>query len=185
VKRVLIVALVLSVAAAGVLAVLWQRADRSRVDTVEWTRFVMDSLGTSVRLPAPADGTAPDSVYWQWVATTAQLQSRQWQRAVRHWALSHSVLLDEFELAQLRQEGLTDPVGQLRDSLKAHPELIPDPPVLGGTMVFVPGEHIVLLERPYVFAQYSDGHVGGYMLLEYAVDPPGTIAWKRLWSVSD
>ncbi|HET9251854.1 MAG TPA: hypothetical protein VFP58_07040 [Candidatus Eisenbacteria bacterium] len=183
-KRFLFGTLILTLAAAGVLAVRWQTAERRRAETVEWTRFVMDSLGTSVRFPAPPEGTAPDSVYWQWVATTAQLQSRQWQRSVRHWALSHSVLLDEVELAQLRAEGLTDPVLQLRDSLKAHPELIPDPAVLGGTMIFVPGEHIVLLHRPYVFAQFSDGHAGGYMLLEYAVDSTGTITWKRLWSES-
>lgn len=184
-KRLLLGLLLLSLGAAGAMAMLWQRAEERRDESVEWTRFVMDSLGTSVRLPAPPEGAAADSVYWMWVATTAQLQSRQWQRAVRRSALSHSVLLDEVELAQLRSEGLTDPVGLLRDSLKGHPELIPDPPVLGGTMVFVPGEHIVLLERPYVFAQYSDGHVGGYMLLEYAVDSTRAITWKRLWSVSE
>ena len=184
-KRFLFGLLLISVAVAGGLGLLWKRAERREAATVEWTRFVMDSLGTSVRFPAPPEGTPRDSVYWQWVATSAQLQARRWQGAVRHWALAHSVLLDEVELAQLRSEGLTDPVRQLRDSLKAHPELIPDPATLGGTMIFVPGEHIVLLERPYVFAQYSDGHVGGYMLLEYAVDPPGTISWKRLWSVSN
>ena len=183
-KRFLVSVAVLSLAVAGGLAVQWRQAERKRAETVEWTRFVLDSLGTSVRLPTPPDGAAPDSVYWQWIATTAQLQSRQWQRAVRFWALSHSVLLDETELARLRSEGLSDPVGQLRDSLKAHQELIPDPPAPGGTMVFVPGEQIVLLERPYVFAQYSDGHVGGYMLLEYTVDPGGVITWKRLWSES-
>lgn len=183
-KRLLSVLLLLSLAAVGVVTMLWQRAEDRRAESVAWTRFVMDSLGTSVRLPAPPEGAAADSVYWMWVATTAQLQARQWQRSVRYWALRNSVLLDEFQLAQLRREGLADPVAQLRDSLKAHPELIPDPPVQGGTMIFVPGEHIVLLERPYVFAQYGDGHVGGYMLLEYTVDPPGTIAWKRLWHVS-
>ena len=164
---------------------LWQRAEERGAESVRWTRFVLDSLGTSVKLPPPPDGAAPDSVYWQWIATTAQMQSRQWQRAVRHWALSHSVLLDEYEVAQLRQEGLSDPVRQLRESLKTHTELIPDPPTLGGTMIFVGGEHIVLLHRPYVFADYSDGHVGGKMLLEYSVDPPGTIAWKLLWSAAD
>lgn len=183
-KGFLVAALFLSLAAAGAMGTLWRRAEHRQTETVEWTRFVMDSLGTSVRLPYPPDGTAPDSVYWQWVATSAQLQSRQWQRAVRHWALTQAVLLDEIELAQLRSEGLTDPVRQLRDSLKAHPELIPDPPVHGGTMIFIPGERIVLLERPYVFAQFSDGHVGGYMLLEYTIDPAGTIVWKRLWSES-
>jgi hypothetical protein len=183
--RLLVVGFLVTLALAGAMAFQWQRAERRRVETVEWTRFVLDSLGTSVRLPAPPEGTAPDSIYYQWVATTALMQSRQWQRSVRRSALSHSVLLDEYELAQLRVEGLTDPVLQLRESLKAHTQLIPDPSTSGGTMVFVPGEHIVLLQRPYVFAQYSDGHVGGYMLLEYALDPAGSITWKRLWSESN
>ena len=52
-KRLLSVLLLLSLAAVGVVTMLWQRAEDRRVDSVAWTRFVMDSLGTSVRLPAP------------------------------------------------------------------------------------------------------------------------------------
>jgi len=174
-----------SLALAIAMAVQWQRAERRRTQAIEWTRFVLDSLGTSVRLPAPPEGTVRDSIYWQWVATTAQIQSRQWQSAVRHWATNHSILLERHEVEQLRKEGLADPVRQLRESLEGHPELIPERPVLGGTMRFAPGEQVVLLNRPYAFARYDDGHVGGVMLLEYAVQPPGTVTWKRLWSTQE
>lgn len=180
--RALIAGIVVSLVLAGALAIQWRRAEVRRLESVEWTRFVLDSLGSTLRLPAPPEGTPRDSVYWQWVATTAQIQSRRWQQAVRHWAMNHSILLEEHEVSQLRREGLADPVRQLRDSLLQHPELIPDRPVLGGTMHFVPGEHIVLLQRPYVFALYDDGHIMGYMLLEYSLGPGTEVTWNRLWS---
>lgn len=183
--RLLVVGFLVTLALAGAMALQWQRAERRRVDTVRWTRFVLDSLATTVKMPPPPEGTAPDSVYWQWIATGAQLQSRRWQQAVRHWTTTRSVLLDEVDAMQLRSAGLRDPVRQLRDSLLVHTELIPEAALHGGTMRIWHGEHIVLLHSPYVFARYDDGHIGGSMLLEYAVDSTGAIQWKRLWSAQE
>lgn len=56
---------------------------------------------------------------------------------------------------------------------------------LGGTMYIVPGEQIVLLKAPYVFAEFEDGHIGGTMLLEYMVTPGSKVLWKRLWAVQE
>jgi len=174
-----IVAFIASLAACGLLATKWQQAEQRARETTRWTRFVMDSLGTTINLPGPPPQPwGRDSVYWQWVATTAQLQSRRWQLAVQHWARSRGTLLDEGDLEELRQRGLADPLVQLRDSLGAHPELIPNAAVLGGTMGF---NNVVALTPSFVFAEFDDGHIDGAMLLKYEV-VGGRIIWQRLWS---
>ncbi len=43
-------------------------------------------------------------------------------------------------------------------------------------------DSIVLLEPPYAFAQFDDGHVVGSMLVKYSVKPGGKIEWERLWA---
>ena len=178
-RRPLIIALAVSILIATTFALLWRRAESHARRTEKWTRFVMDSLGTTVNFPGvPVDPWGRDSVYWQWVATTAQLQSRRWQGAVAHWRGMSQTLLTEFEVDALRREGLADPTKQLRDSLNAHAELIPYLGVRDGAMHF--GE-IVLLPRPLVYAEYDDGHADGCMLLEYDIEPGAKIEWRRLW----
>jgi hypothetical protein len=169
----------------------WQahQADRRNHQTLAWSRSVLDSLSRTVTFAPPPEGPeGRDSLYWQWVAVTAQIQSRRWQQAVRYWASRQATILDERDIAELKQEGLVNPVGQIRDSLMAHPGLIPFKPKLGGTMRFVSGEPspgIVLLERPHVFAYFEDGHVSGHMLLEYRVLPGPRIRWRVLWTALD
>ena len=120
--------LILSVVAAGYFAYRWRQAESGRIQTIRWTHFVMDSLGTTLTPPGPPIGAeGRDSVYWQWVATTAQLQSRRWQQAVRHWVELRSTLLDEADITDLKRQGLENPPRQLRESLVAHAELIPYP----------------------------------------------------------
>ena len=173
-------ALVPSVLACVFLAIRWQQAERRADATARWTRFVMDSLGTTLRLPSPpVQPWGRDSIYWQWVATTSQLQSRRWQLAVQHWAQARGTLLDEGDIEMLKRQGFADPALQLRDSLEAHPELIPYQPVLGGTMRF---NDIVLLKPSFAFADFDDGHIDGAMLLQYQVAEPARVSWKRLWS---
>lgn len=145
----------------------------------------MDSLGTKVSPPGPPVGPeGRDSVYWQWVATTAQLQSRRWQEAVRHWVELRSTLLDEVDIAELKQQGLKDPPQELRGSLNRRTDLIPFPGVHGGTMYFVP-ESIVLLQPHFVFAKFEDGHIGGSIFLEYEIVGAAQVKWKRLWAALD
>jgi hypothetical protein len=174
-----------SIVAVALLAIRWQMTESKLRETRRWTHFVMDSLGTSINLPAPPEGPqGRDSVYWQWVATSAQIQSRRWQQAVRHWVQTRADLLSDGDIAYLKQDGLADPSRQLRDSLVTHTELIPEA-TTHGRMMIAPGENIVLLESPYVMAQYDDGLNGGHMLLEYKVLPGPRIEWKRLWWARD
>ena len=179
----LLAALSLSLLASSFLAVRWQQAETRARKTERWTRFVLDSLGSSVTFPRPPEGLGVrDSIYWQWVATTAQLQSRRWQQVARFWVERRATLLEPYEVEEIRRKGLGDPARQLRDSLTAHPELIPYKGVLGGQMGFYSTDHIVILSSSHVFAPFDDGHIGGSMLLEYEVLPGPRIVWKRLWA---
>ena len=182
-RTLLLLALSVSLVAAIYCVWRWQGAESRVRETARWTTFVMDSLGKSVSFPRPPEGPwGRDSVYWQWVATMAQLQSRRWQQAVVHWVQARATLLEAPDIEALRRQGLEDPSRQLRDSLVARPDLIPFEGVLGGTMSFHTPEDIVLLAPPYVFAKFEDGHIGGCMLLEYVVLPGPRIIWKRLWA---
>lgn len=179
-RALLAVALIVSLSACALFAIKWQQAERRADNTARWTRFVMDSLGTTLSLPGPPiEPWGRDSLYWQWVATTARMQSRRWQLAVQHWAQARGTMLDEADLEDLRRRGLSEPAAQLRDSLEAHPEIIPYDGVLGGTMRF---NEVDLLQPSFAFAEFDDGHIDGSMLLEYEVLDNGRIAWKRLWS---
>jgi len=179
----LAIALVLVLTVCGFLAARWREAEHRAESTARWTRFVMDSLGTTLALPSPpVEPWGRDSVYWQFVATAARLQSRRWQLAVQHWAQARGTLLDESDVEQLRRLGLADPGRQLRDSLNVHPELIPFKPVLGGRMFY---DEIDVLQTPFVFANFEDGHINGSMLLECQVEQGPRIHWQRLWARLD
>jgi len=179
-RNSLAVILLLGIAACALLTLKWRQAERRADATARWTRFVMDSLGTTLRLPPPpVEPWGRDTVYWQWVATSAQLQSRRWQLAVQHWAQARGSLLTDEDIDLLRQKGLTDPPRQLHDSLNVHPELIPYSAVLGGIMSF---DNIDVLQTPFVLASFDDGHIDGVMLLQYEVETGAHIYWKRLWA---
>ena len=171
----------LSLFAAAFFAYQWRQAEARQRQTVAWTHTVLDSVTTTMEFPVPPylDGVR-DSVYWQWVATGAQLRLRKAQEVVRHWVGLRSTLLDEIDLQQLKKEGLNDPPRQLRESLIARADLIPFPGELGGTMRFHE-DGIILLEAPYAFATFEDGHNQGSMLLRYEVLPGGQVEWERVW----
>ncbi|NBF39711.1 MAG: hypothetical protein GVY14_04790 [Spirochaetes bacterium] len=59
-------------------------------------------------------------------------------------------------------------------------ELIPFEGRLGGTMDFYDPESIYILSDRWVYAEFSDGHVQGGMLLEYTLEPDGEIRWRVL-----
>ena len=134
------------------------------------------------------------------------LMALRWQRAERRadetleWAhaaidsarkasrpgLPSRTLLTAEELERLhRVGGLADPAVALRESLAAHPELIPFPGVEGGRMGFYGKDRIVLISPSYAFAEFEDGHVGGYMLLRFGAPGKGIVLWERLWAERD
>jgi hypothetical protein len=95
------------------------------------------------------------------------------------------LLLAEFELARLRELGLSDPVADLKADLTSHPEIIPYEGVLGGRMAFYDKEAIVFLPGGYVYAPADDGHYEVHALLRYEVSPGGKIRWRLIEAQKD
>jgi hypothetical protein len=180
VKRLLLAAIILLlVASTAFFAHRWRSAEIRIVRQTEWTHLFMDSLGSNIEFPKPPYATGVhDSVYWQWVATSATLKLRMAQKVVQDLVATRQAALDENDILVLKHQGLTEPAKQLRESLESHLELIPYEAVLGGTMGF---HQIVLLPNQFVFAEFDDGHIQGHMLLAYEVEA-GKIEWKRLWA---
>lgn len=84
-------------------------------------------------------------------------------------------LLDDFQVALLKEAGLKDPIKDLHADLYNHPELIPVPGELGGTMHFE-GDFVVVSDH-WAVSRFSDGHVEGILFLSYTVQN-GNIKWK-------
>ncbi len=80
--------------------------------------------------------------------------------------------------ASLSQRLNTDrPLEVLQEDLISKPELIPYDPELGGKMGFYEADKIIILNEKWVYAPFEDGHIGGYMLLNYDIDNEGNIDW--------
>jgi len=73
----------------------------------------------------------------------------------------------------LKQKSLT--AEQLKADLQKRADLIKHQPVLGGTMYF-PESGIRILTDKWVIAEFEDGHILGYALLNYEVKS-GKINW--------
>ncbi|HET6347935.1 MAG TPA: hypothetical protein VFH88_02530 [Candidatus Krumholzibacteria bacterium] len=180
-KRILLAAvIVIAAGSSGYFAMRAHRAERQLGETVKYTHSLMDSLSNTVRFPPPPVYADRDSLYWKWVAINAQMNLNRFVKLAREQAMMRHAVFDEGDIAHLKNEGLTDPVRELRESLMTRADLIPYPAVLGGTMSFDESD-VVLLTPPYVFAPFEDGHVAGSMLLSYQITG-GKIEWKRLWA---
>jgi len=86
-------------------------------------------------------------------------------------------LLTSYDIARLQRRGLDDPVTAIREDLQNSSDLITQEGVLGGTMQFYEDQIYVLTDR-WVLAYFDDGHIAGYMWLEYSVSGEGDIAWQ-------
>ncbi len=88
--------------------------------------------------------------------------------------LDAAQILDEFDLSQLEDMGISSP-SEIEQDLINHPEVIPQEGVLGGTMFFT---KVVLVNDHWAYAEYEDGHVMGEGLFSYTVDSSdGSIVW--------
>jgi len=93
-----------------------------------------------------------------------------------------TIYLYDHDIQDLKKKGLANPVQDIISNLMGHNELIPYKGVLGGTMGFYE-KGIRILTNKWVLAYFEDGHIGGYLLLEYKVSNDGTITWKRISSM--
>lgn len=83
--------------------------------------------------------------------------------------------LNGTSMAEFKQKGFLDPIAAITSDLRLHQELITVPGVLGGAMSF---HEIYVLTHRWALAEFDDGHISGYMLLEYNVSDNGKISWK-------
>jgi len=93
--------------------------------------------------------------------------------------------LNSWDIDKFKEKGLQNPSEDLMTDLRNHRELIPYKGVLGGTMNFYQKDDIHILTSKWVFASFDDGHIGGYMLLEYTVSNAGKISWRVIDSYLD
>ena len=114
------------------------------------------------------------------LALTAEMTDLRQQLSEAKQGALDRVGLMEWDIEQLQKKGLRDPVGDLVSDLQEHPELIPHGGVLGGTMAFGFPEKIHVLTDRYVLAYFEDGHIAGWILLEYQVARGGRITWRRI-----
>ena len=94
----------------------------------------------------------------------------------------NSIYLYSNDIKDMKKKGLSNPVQDIISNLMKHNELIPYKGVLGGTMRFYEKE-IRILTNKWVLAYFEDGHIGGYLLLEYNISNDGKINWKRIASM--
>jgi heme exporter protein D len=100
-------------------------------------------------------------------------------------ALQSGSLLPGGDIGQPNKQGLSKLEEALAVDLMQHRELIPFKGVMGGTMGFYSKNDIHVLTSRWVMAFFEDGHIGGHMLLEYAVSPGGKIQWKVISAYLD
>jgi hypothetical protein len=89
------------------------------------------------------------------------------------------------EIEDLRKHGLRDPIAQIVEDLRSHPEVIPHPGELGGNMGFYDPDGIHVLSARWVYARFDDGHITGDGVFEFTVQPDGSLAWKVVSSRLD
>lgn len=87
-------------------------------------------------------------------------------------------LMSDSALRRLKDQGLSDPIGQIVAELRKRPDLIPFEASSGGTMTFRDDEKWVVTEK-WVLAYCEDGHTGGRVLLEFSVNN-GRLDWRRI-----
>ncbi len=73
-----------------------------------------------------------------------------------------------------KYEGIKDPEDFIKNQLRNQPERIPLSPVVGGTMAF---RKIDIISEKWLLAIYDDGHVQGKAIMEYELQPNGTVKY--------
>jgi len=92
--------------------------------------------------------------------------------------LQNSFELPDYVVSAIAKHGYSKPK-KLLETLSDNNPLIPVEGVLGGTMRWWP-ESSALLTDKYAFANFEDGHILGYALLEYTFDEDNNVTWSIL-----
>ena len=95
--------------------------------------------------------------------------------------LLHQPRLCPQEILELKEKGLKDPVNDIVSDLMKHKELIPYEGIMGGSMGFNSKQDIYVLSTHWVRAYFDDGHISGWLLLEYYASKD----WGIFWEVVD
>lgn len=88
---------------------------------------------------------------------------------------------NEKDLQQIfSQNGITNPVAHIENSLREQPEIIPLEAILGGTMQF---GKIQVLNNEWVIAEYEDGHIMGKAIFIYTINDDGQVDFELLKAI--
>ncbi len=79
--------------------------------------------------------------------------------------------LEPYMLDAMKQAGVTDP-SLLTEDLKRNPSVIPEEPVLGGTMQFT---KVGIIDDHWVYGAYEDGHIAGSAIFQWEYRDSGII----------
>jgi hypothetical protein len=88
-------------------------------------------------------------------------------------------LPDQPDWARYERLGLADPETNLKKDLMKRKDLIPWKGVMGGNMAIYNEDLIWFMAPNWCLAYFEDGHIGGYMLLEFKVQN-GKISWNLI-----
>ncbi len=156
---------------------------------MRYFRFFCAGFGSVCLLAATGCGRSKQVDLLRNELDSSQAREFKWhQRADSFQAILRSAPGNTSEIGnsplingkRLIASGLTNATTNLAPWLNdRHPELIPFDGVLGGSMQF---QRAAPLADQFVFAEVSDGHVQGYVLLRYdpAANGPG-FDWKTVY----
>ncbi|MFO8062568.1 MAG: hypothetical protein R6U31_06540 [bacterium] len=110
--------------------------------------------------------------------------SRKYTALSEKYSKGQGDLITDPEIEYFRRKGIEDPLSQLKDDLIRRDELIESSGQLGGSMGFHDRSGINVLNRYWVYAPFDDGHVQGYMILEYQFEGD-SVLWNAIESKTD
>lgn len=112
---------------------------------------------------------------------TLEVQQLNHEKLELQNALNNTITLDNLSIQKLNEAGYSDYTLLLNDLMDQN-HLIPFEGLLGGSMAWRP-EASFVLNHQWVYATFDDGHINGYGLLKFSIDPNGHISWTLIDAV--
>ena len=98
-------------------------------------------------------------------------------KAMKQWLYE----LSTYETQYVDKDLLTS----IHNNLMENSSLIPYKGIFGGIANFYSENKIYLLKNNVVVAYWEDGHIGGFVILQYKISANGNFEWKRLKSFKE